>query len=121
MSQDSIPHPVLGTDAFAVVTTTVTTSEDASALARALVEGQFAACVQIVNVGSVYTWKGMVEEHPEWMLICKIRAADYGDVEAAILALHSYETPEILAVPVLDGFQPYLDWVAAATVRQDEE
>ncbi|MDR3462258.1 MAG: divalent-cation tolerance protein CutA [Beijerinckiaceae bacterium] len=121
MSQGAISHSVLGTEVFAVVTTTVTTSDGASALARALVSGQFAACVQIVNVGSVYNWKGIVEEHPEWMLICKIRAADYGDVEAAILALHEYETPEIIAVPILDGFQPYLDWIAASTVRQDEE
>jgi periplasmic divalent cation tolerance protein len=120
MSRGTISHPVLGTDAFAVVTTTVANAEEAAAMARALVSGQYVACVQILAVGSVYTWKGVVEENPEWLLICKIRAADYGDVEAAILALHRYETPEILAVPILDGFQPYLDWIAASTVRQEE-
>lgn len=114
-SRPSQPRPHLGTDAFGVLTTTVSSSEAASALARHLVAGGHAACVQILNIGSVYRWKGEIEETPEWMLICKIRMADYAKAEAAILDQHSYETPEIIAVPVLEGFQPYLDWIAAST------
>ena len=105
----------LGTDAFAVLTTAMGSEEEAAALARHLVEGRHAACVQILNIGSVYRWNGKIEENPEWMLICKIRMADYAQAEAAILDLHSYETPEIIAVPVIEGFQPYLDWIAAST------
>jgi periplasmic divalent cation tolerance protein len=120
MSQGTIPHSVRNMDDFAVVTTTVDQAEAAATIARALVNGRLAACVQILPLGSVYRWKDAVEETREWMLICKVRLADYGDVEAAILDLHHYETPEILAVPVLEGFQPYLDWITASTVREKD-
>jgi periplasmic divalent cation tolerance protein len=119
MSQDTILYSGLSTDGFAVVTTTVDKAEDAKTIARALVKGRYAACVQILPLGSIYRWKDAVEENQEWMLICKIRAADYGDVEAAILDLHQYETPEIIAVPVQGGFQPYLDWINASTKREE--
>ena len=102
---------------FAAVTTTVASDDEARAIAHALVTEKLAACVQILRADSVYTWRGAIETSAEWMLICKIRAEDYADVEAAILGLHSYETPEIVATPILDGFQPYLDWIASTTAR----
>jgi len=86
-----------------------------------LVNGRFAACVQILPLGSIYRWNERWKKAKEWMLICKIRSTDYGAVEAAILDVHHYETPEILAVPVLQGFQPYLDWIKASTIRYEEE
>jgi periplasmic divalent cation tolerance protein len=121
MSQGTIPHPDLSTNDFAVVTTTVDSAESAATIARTLVNGRFAACVQILPLGSIYRWNEAVEESQEWMLICKIRSADYGAVEAAILDAHHYETPEILAMPILQGFQPYLDWIKASTTRHEEE
>ena len=100
-----------------MVTTTVAKTEDATALARTLVRDRLAACVQIVPVGSVYRWNDGIEEAAEWMLVCKIRTSDYARVEAAILALHNYDTPEIVATPILEGFQPYLDWITTSTRR----
>jgi len=102
---------------YAMVTTTVATQEEATAIAQALVRDKLAACVQILAANSVFTWKGAIEEAAEWLLTAKIRADDYAVVEAAILSLHGYETPEIVATPIIDGFQPYLDWIAASTLR----
>ncbi len=58
-----------------------------------------------------------MEETAEWQLTCKIRAEDYPSVEAAILAGHSYQVPEIVAVPATHGFAPYENWVAEVTRR----
>ena len=101
--------------AAAIVTTTVATAADAKRIAHALVTDRLAACVQILPIESVYRWQGSVEEAAELMLVCKIGADRYLEVEAAILALHGYHTPEIVATPVLAGHRPYLDWVAAST------
>jgi periplasmic divalent cation tolerance protein len=86
----------------------------AQALARALVEARLAACVSVgTPVESLYHWRGQIETATEVPVVVKTRAARYAEVEAAIRARHPYELPEILAVPVLDGFAPYLDWLAA--------
>ncbi len=102
---------------YALVLTTVSSREEAKTIAQVLVRDKLAACVQIVAANSVFSWKGAVEEATEWLLTAKIRADAYAIVEAAILGLHSYETPEIVATPIIDGFQPYLDWIAASTAR----
>lgn len=88
----------------------------AQALARALVEARLAACVSVgAPVESLYHWRGQIETATEVPVVVKTRAARYAEVEAAIRARHPYELPEILAVPALDGFAPYLDWLAAET------
>ena len=88
----------------------------AQALARALVEARLAACVSVgAPVESLYHWRGQIETATEVPVVVKTRAACYAEIEAAIRARHPYELPEILAVPVLDGFAPYLDWLAAET------
>lgn len=102
---------------LAVLTTSVGSEDEAHAIARALVEGRLAACVQIAAVRSVYRWSGEVEEAGEWLLSGKIRVQDYAAAEAAILALHSYQVPEILATAVAEGFVPYCEWVAEVTQR----
>lgn len=102
---------------LAVLTTSVGSEDEAHAIARALVEGRLAACVQLGAIRSVYRWSGEVEEAAEWMLTAKIREEDYLAAEAAILALHSYQVPEIVMAPITGGFTPYRDWVAEATQR----
>lgn len=100
-------------DVIQIITTTAT-REEALQLARALVEQRLAACVQIDGpLTSVYRWQGAVEEAQEWRCLIKTGAALYPQVEAAIRALHSYETPEILAVPVVAGNADYLAWLNA--------
>jgi periplasmic divalent cation tolerance protein len=97
---------------FIQVMTTVETKEQARAIAQSLVGEKLAACVQIVDsLESTYRWKGKVESVREYLCLIKTRENLFPKVEAAVLALHSYETPEIIAVPVVDGSEEYLRWL----------
>jgi periplasmic divalent cation tolerance protein len=88
----------------------------AQSLARALVEARLAACVSIgAPVESLYHWRGQIETAQEFTVVAKTRSERYAAVEAAIRARHPYELPEIIAVPAIDGFAPYLDWIARET------
>jgi periplasmic divalent cation tolerance protein len=103
--------------AYCVVTTTTDRESVAEKIAQALLEQRLAACVQLHQVNSRYIWKGAVERADEWSLSIKARAADFDEIAAAIRALHTYETPEIIAQPILAGDAPYLEWLAQATER----
>ncbi|MBK7662917.1 MAG: divalent-cation tolerance protein CutA [Sterolibacteriaceae bacterium] len=86
----------------------------ADALARALIERRLAACVNILSpCRSVYRWRGAVEQADEVPLLIKTTRARYAELEAAMRALHPYEVPEIIALPLTGGLPAYLDWVAA--------
>ena len=99
-------------DPFIQVTTTTAKREDAERIAGALVEGRLAACVQILGpLTSIYRWQGRIETAGEWLCLIKSRQSRYGGIEAAIRALHPYETPEIVAVPITAGSRDYLDWL----------
>ncbi len=100
---------------FAIVLTTCGSREEAGAIAHMLVERQLAACVQLLAIESVYRWKEAVEEAAEVMLICKIKRESYACVEAEILRLHSYETPEVVMLPIEQGTSAYLQWMAGVT------
>ncbi len=103
-------------DAVLLVLTQLPDQESAQALARALVEGRLAACVSIgASARSLYHWRGEIETADEVPVAIKTRAARYDAVEAAIRARHPYELPEILAVPVVRGLEPYLAWIDAET------
>jgi periplasmic divalent cation tolerance protein len=105
-------------DLIEVVTTTAR-KDEAETIARELVQRRLAACVQIVGpVTSVYRWQGSVEHSQEWM--CRIKAPRdlYEQVAAAIRELHSYETPEIIAQPVLAADEQYEAWAVAQTSEQ---
>ena len=81
-------------------------------MAVALVERRLAACVQVVGpVESRYRWEGRVETATEWLCVAKTTAERYDELEAAIGELHSYDVPEILAVPVVRGSAAYLRWL----------
>jgi periplasmic divalent cation tolerance protein len=83
-------------------------------IARALVEERLAACVNVLpGVRSIYRWKGAVEEASEVMLVAKTRAERAGLLAARVRALHPYELPEVVALPVTDGSRAYLRWVIA--------
>ena len=84
---------------------------DAASMAQALVEQRLAACVNIVPVHSIYRWKGKICNDPEHLMIVKTtkEAADFA--VTAIRSLHSAEVPEIIELPVISGYAPYLDWV----------
>jgi periplasmic divalent cation tolerance protein len=94
------------------ILTTIDSAERAQAIAGALVERKLAACVQISEVESVYSWKGTVQREREFRIMAKTLAGRYADAEAAIRELHTYELPAIYAVPVTEVFAPYADWIA---------
>jgi periplasmic divalent cation tolerance protein len=100
---------------YVIVMTTCASDEQATRMAAALVEKKLAACVQASHITSTYRWQGVVETAPEVRLLIKAKAADYEAIAALIAALHSYENPEVLAIPVTAGAQLYLDWIDAET------
>jgi periplasmic divalent cation tolerance protein len=103
------------TDAL-VALSTVGTAEDARRIARALVERRLAACVNVVpGLTSVYSWKGAVESGDELLLVIKTRRTLFEALRAALLELHPYEVPELIALPVEAGDARYLDWLRMNT------
>ncbi len=98
---------------YVQVLTTVGSEPEAERIASELLERRLAACVQTLGpIVSRYRWQGEPEEAREWQCLAKTETRLYEEVEAAIRTLHSYEEPEILAIPVLAGSQGYLDWVS---------
>jgi periplasmic divalent cation tolerance protein len=88
--------------------------ETARRIGRALVEERLAACVNLVpGVSSIYRWRGAVEEAAEVLLVAKTRAARADALAARVRALHPYELPEVVVLPVRGGSRAYLQWVAA--------
>jgi periplasmic divalent cation tolerance protein len=90
--------------------------EDALAIGRALVEERLAAAVNIQEgVHSIYRWQGGIEEATEILLIAKTRAALVPRLTARVVALHSYQCPAVVAVPICGGNQDYLAWIEEQT------
>lgn len=107
------------TDKIAVLST-CDSAEQAGRIARHVVQLRLAACVNIVpGVTSVYRWKGAVEEASEWLLIIKTRRELFDRLRAEIERLHSYEVPEVVALPIVDGAGAYLRWLAAETGAEE--
>ena len=103
-------------DAAILVLTQMPDHASALALARSLVEGRLAACVSVgAPVDSLYHWRGQIETAREVPVAIKTRAGRYAAVEAAIVARHPYELPEVLAVPMAHGLERYLDWIDTET------
>ncbi len=96
-----------------VVLSTCASPEEAEKVARALVEKKLAACVNILPaVRSIYRWKGAIEDDQETLLLIKSSRALFGELRAEIQKLHSYEIPEAIAIPIVDGLERYLEWMA---------
>ncbi|KJY45110.1 cation tolerance protein CutA [Streptomyces sp. NRRL S-444] len=96
------------------VLTTVDSAEAAAALARGAVQARLAACAQISGpVTSVYHWKDALETAQEWQVLFKTTTAAYPALKARLTADHPYDTPEIIATPVVRGGADYLAWVAS--------
>jgi periplasmic divalent cation tolerance protein len=101
---------------FIQVVTTAGTQEEARAIARGLIERRLAGCVQIVGpIESVFRWQGKVETADEWQCWIKARRGKFAEIEEAIRDLHTYDVPEILAMPIVEGSAAYLRWLGEAT------
>lgn len=97
-----------------VVLSTCSSAEEAEKLARQLVEERLAACVNVVaGIRSFYRWQGTVEDASEWLLVIKSSRALLDALRTRLEKVHSYEVPEVLAVPVVDGSVNYLNWLAS--------
>ena len=95
-----------------VVFMTAANGEEAARLADMLVGAHLAACVQILpEMESVYRWQGKIERAAEILLLAKTTRSKFDELEREVRALHSYDTPEIIAVPVTAGSAPYLQWL----------
>ncbi len=98
------------------VTTTVGSQEEARRLARSVVEARLGACAQVVGpIVSTYWWRGRVETADEWMCVVKTADDRLDGLTEHIRANHPYETPEVVATPVVGGDPAYLRWVETET------
>ena len=97
---------------YLMIMTTCPDLESAERIGGELVAKQLAACVQIVpGIKSIFRWQGKVDSAAEYLVLIKTAAAQYTAVENSINDLHSYELPEIIAVPVATGLHDYLNWI----------
>jgi periplasmic divalent cation tolerance protein len=98
------------------VLVTVGSEEEAVGIARAVVEERLAACANLVpGIRSIYRWKGEIWDTEERLLIIKTRATLFASLQSRIRQLHSYDVPEIVALPITAGSADYLDWVLEST------
>ncbi len=96
-----------------IVWVTTPSKASAEAIASALVEQKLAACIAITPIQSLYRWQRKVEQAQEWQLAIKTRQARFPEIEILVRRLHTYEVPEIIALPIVDGSPDYLSWLAA--------
>jgi periplasmic divalent cation tolerance protein len=95
-----------------VILSTASSEEEAAKLAQLLVEERLAACVNILpRMRSFYRWKGAIESADEWLLVIKSSRALFAGVCGLLEKQHSYEVPEAIALPVVDGAANYLEWL----------
>jgi periplasmic divalent cation tolerance protein len=95
-----------------VVFSTCGSREEAERLARRLLEARLAACVNVImQIRSFYWWRGKIEDSGEWLLVIKTSRALFERVRSVLESAHSYELPEVLALPIIQGSPNYLAWL----------
>ncbi len=102
-----------------VILVTAPKRREAQAIARHLVESKLAACVNITQpIESIYRWKGKIARDREYQLIIKSTRELFPKIKAAVAALHSYKTPEIICLPIIDGSRDYFQWIDDSVRRR---
>lgn len=96
-----------------VVMTTVANAEQARMIMTAVIEARLAACAQVQSISSCYRWDGKVVNEAEQLILFKTMSGAYAALEAKLLALHPYDTPEIIRLPIGGGSARYLAWIAS--------
>jgi len=97
---------------YALVYITTSGEDESKKVGRVLVEEKLAACVNIIaSIESIYLWKGEIEDDKESLLIAKTKINNMDKIIDRVKEIHSYETPAILAIPVIDGSKDYLDYI----------
>jgi periplasmic divalent cation tolerance protein len=100
------------TDRYALVLVTVGERKEAQKIARHLVANRLAACVGILRQRSIYRWETKVSEEDEYLLMIKTVSERFSALRDAVLAMHTYEVPEIVSIDLADGNPRYLDWIS---------
>ena len=96
---------------YGVVLVTVASSEQGETIANSLLNERLVACVNMFPVNSLYLWQGKVNQDREYQLIIKTDLNKFSEVAKRIESLHSYEVPEIIALPIIAGSKSYLSWL----------
>jgi periplasmic divalent cation tolerance protein len=95
-----------------VVLSTCASAEEAERLARRVIDDRLAACVNVLSpVRSFYRWKGQIEDSAEWLLIIKSTREKFDALRTALESAHTYEVPEVIAIPIVEGSPNYLSWI----------
>ncbi len=98
---------------YVVVLVTASNKEEAEKITQCILDERLIACANIIGpVASLFTWKGKTEKAREYVLLMKSRLDLFEKLSEKVKALHSYEVPEIIALPITKGFNPYLEWLS---------
>ena len=99
-----------------IVFVTASGEDEAAKISRALVEARLAGCVNIIkNIRSIYSWEGKIEDEAEVLMIAKTQKHLFDPLMKKVKALHSYKVHEIIAMPIVDGSEDYLEWLRQVT------
>jgi periplasmic divalent cation tolerance protein len=102
-----------------VIFVTAGSETEAETIAKALVEERLVACVNLLPpIRSIYRWEGKVADEQEWLMVMKTTAERFSTVEKRVRSLHSYQVPEIIALPIIAGAEGYLRWLRESTSEQ---
>lgn len=104
--------------AYGVVLVTVASLEQGEAIASSLLNERSAACVNMFPVNSLYLWQGKINQDREYQLIIKTDLNKFTELAERIKTLHSYEVPEIIALPIITGSKSYLNWLDESLIQQ---
>ncbi|BAQ62723.1 periplasmic divalent cation tolerance protein cutA [Geminocystis sp. NIES-3708] len=102
---------------FGVILVTIGNKKEAMKMAKKLIEENLAACVNCLPITSVYRWQEKICQDSEWQLIIKTDLQLFCTLENRIKELHSYEVPEIIAIPIIKASQPYLNWIEENVIK----
>jgi periplasmic divalent cation tolerance protein len=103
---------------FIVILVACGSEEEALKIAKALVEGHLAACINLISpVRSIYRWEGRIWDEKEWLLVIKTQRQRFEELEKKVRSLHSYSVPEIISLPIMEGSSSYLNWLEEMTKK----
>ncbi len=100
---------------YIIITTTFENKEEANKIIEILLEERLVSCCQLSHIERYYQWKGKIEHTNELLLQMKSKKELFKEIEKVILENHSYETPQLVAYDIVDGFKEYLDWIGEET------
>ncbi|MCF7483531.1 divalent-cation tolerance protein CutA [Vibrio sp. J1-1] len=103
---------------YCIVLSTTANEQNRDQIIKGLLEAKLAACIQTMPIESHYVWEGEICNDTEWLLVIKTRRELYELVEEKIENLHEYEVAQIVQVPIVDGFNPYLEWLRESTLSR---